>query len=47
MQLPSRPTDELIDALEQMIARRMASTSETRIQACERIQNYIEKQYND
>ncbi len=47
MDKPSRPTDELIEALEGMIGRRMANTGETRVQACERIQNYIEKQYND
>ena len=44
---PSRPTDQLIDELELMIARRMANTGESRIEACEHIQNYIKKQYND
>jgi hypothetical protein len=46
MQQPSRPTDELIEALEGMIARRMSATGETREQACDHIKDYIQTLHN-
>lgn len=51
MSLPSRPTDEAIEALESMIACRMSNTGETREEACDHIilyiENYIHQLKND
>ena len=42
MEQPSRPTDEALQAIESMIARRMSNTGETREQACDFLIEYIE-----
>ncbi len=47
MEQPSRPTDELLEELEKLIAYRMERTGENREQVCSHFVNYIKKQYND
>ena len=47
MEQPSRPTDELLEELEKLIAYRMERTGEDREQVCSHFINYIKKQYND
>ena len=47
MPQPARPTDELLEELEKLIAYRMERTGEDREQVCSHFVNYIKKQYND
>ena len=44
---PARPTDELLEELENLISYRMKKLDETREEVCSHFVNFIKKQYND
>ena len=41
MEQPSRLTDDAVEALEGMVARRMSNTGETREEACDHIMDTL------